>query len=188
MVLGLRIFGTKGESVMCPNGPHTIRHSSQEQLSLATPRDLGGNSSHFQLHLQIAEACWTQWIFFPFSWESADSKPRISLPGASQFAMHIKERKDVRCGSSAMTSLNDYIPSSLLWGSLFAASVSVLCLSQARKRRSRKRFPSPPGTFFVGHLQELTQGVPWLTITEWKKEYGEPAMHDSSPPVLINTI
>ena len=72
-----------------------------------------------------------------------------------------------------MNLSDNYMTSLSLWGTIFAALFSVLCLGQIYKTSSRKRFPSPPGAFLVGHLRVLTEGFPWLTLCDWSEKYGK---------------
>jgi hypothetical protein len=63
----------------------------------------------------------------------------------------------------------DYLPSILLPIILFAVA------RQLKGWKGSSQLPFPPGPkprFITGNLQDIPTDLPWLTYTEWGKQYG----------------
>lgn len=70
----------------------------------------------------------------------------------------------------------------LLWA-LICLSFGAVCIGKyVQQRYSGNHFPGPPSKLIIGHLRSLPQDYPWLTFTEWKKQYGDyPYIFSISP-------
>lgn len=68
----------------------------------------------------------------------------------------------------------NYSLNSIIYGGLFAVLILVALL--LARRSFNKALPYPPGPKplpFLGNVLDIPRDSPWLTFSQWAKEYGE---------------